>query len=53
MTKKQELTAKVKDVTRQIEEINTYLGQLTYSGKISCSGTVFPGVRIIIKDAQP
>jgi uncharacterized protein (DUF342 family) len=51
--KKQELELKVKDIAGQIEGINTYLGQLTYRGKISSSGTVFPGVRIVIKDAQP
>jgi uncharacterized protein (DUF342 family) len=51
--KKQELEANIKDVARQIEDINAYLGQLTCSGKISSSGTVFPGVRVIIKNAQP
>jgi uncharacterized protein (DUF342 family) len=53
MTKKEELAAKIKEVSRQIEDINTYLGQISYTGKISSSGTVFPGVRILIKDAQP
>jgi uncharacterized protein (DUF342 family) len=53
VAKKQELAAKIKDVAGQIEAINTYIGQLTYQGRISSSGTVFPGVRILIKDAQP
>jgi uncharacterized protein (DUF342 family) len=51
--KRQELTAKIQDVAKQIEDTNVYMGQLTYRGKISSAGTVFPGVRIIIKDAQP
>ncbi|MCL1818494.1 MAG: FapA family protein [Spirochaetaceae bacterium] len=52
-TRKGELSAAIEEVARQVKDINTYLGQLTYNGKISSSGTVFPGVRIIIKDAQP
>jgi uncharacterized protein (DUF342 family) len=51
--KKEELAAEVKKVAKQMEDTRTYLGQLTYNGKISSSGTVFPGVRIFIKDAQP
>ncbi|MDR1626783.1 MAG: FapA family protein [Spirochaetia bacterium] len=51
--KKQELAAKLKDIAKQVEDINAYLGQLSYRGRISSSGTVFPGVRILIKDAQP
>ncbi|MDR1933340.1 MAG: FapA family protein [Spirochaetales bacterium] len=53
LTRKEDLSAQVKEVNKQIDGIKEYLGQLTYSGKVSSSGTVFPGVRIIIKDAQP
>jgi uncharacterized protein (DUF342 family) len=52
VTRKETLTAEIKSVTTEIDEIKEYLGQLKFSGKISSSGTVFPGVRIIIKEAK-
>jgi uncharacterized protein (DUF342 family) len=35
-----------------IQAIQDYLDQLKTNGRISVSGTVFPGVKITIKDAQ-
>ena len=35
----------------EIKSIKEYLASLRYVGKISASGKVFPGVRILIKDA--
>jgi uncharacterized protein (DUF342 family) len=37
---------------RDIQAIQDYLDQLKTNGRISVSGTVFPGVKITIKDAQ-
>jgi uncharacterized protein (DUF342 family) len=51
--RKQELSAQIAETAKQIEDTKAYMGQLSYNGKISSSGTVFPGVRIFIKDAQP
>jgi uncharacterized protein (DUF342 family) len=52
VTRKQALAAEIKGVTTEIDEIKEYLGQLKFNGKVSSSGTVFPGVRIIIKEAK-
>lgn len=39
-------------IGRDIKAIQDYLDQLKTNGRISVSGTVFPGVKITIKDAQ-
>ena len=44
----QDRIAKLED---EAEEFREYLAQLKVSGKVSASGTVFPGVKIHIKDA--
>ncbi len=51
MKGKEQLTAEIRRVAKEIEEIHNYLGELSISGRISASGTVFPGVRVHIKDA--
>ncbi|MFW5718338.1 MAG: FapA family protein [Spirochaetota bacterium] len=45
------LQGEVKKIDSQIQELRDYLGDLKVSGRISASGTVYPGVRISIKDA--
>lgn len=39
-------------VVKEIKAIQAYLDELKTNGRISASGTVFPGVKIAIKDAQ-
>ncbi|WP_455383701.1 FapA family protein [Salinispira pacifica] len=46
------LMAEQKKLREEIAGIHNYLNQLKFQGKISASGTVFPGVRISIKDAM-
>ena len=46
-----ELTKNIEDTEVQIEEINQYLITLKTVGKISVSKTVYPGVKIYIKNA--
>ena len=36
---------------QEIEDTRSYLSQLKTKGRISASGTVFPGVKIVIRDA--
>jgi len=41
----------VKKVDNEAQELRDYLSNLKVAGRISASGTVFPGVRVSIKDA--
>ncbi|MFW6312992.1 MAG: FapA family protein [Spirochaetota bacterium] len=45
------LTGEVKKVDDEAQELRDYLSNLKVAGRISASGTVYPGVRISIKDA--
>lgn len=54
-----ELIARKKDLTKQVQksdqemnDIQSYLASLKIRGKVSASGKVFAGVRVIIKDAR-
>ncbi len=54
-----ELIARKKDLTKQLQksdqemnDIQSYLASLKIRGKVSASGKVFAGVRVIIKDAR-
>ncbi len=49
--KKVGLQAEVAGVDDEIEEIRDHLASLKVTGRISASGTVYPGVRVSIKDA--
>ncbi len=51
MKGKQQLTAELRRIAKEIEEIQEYLHELSTSGRISASATVFPGVKVYIKDA--
>ncbi len=42
---------KKKKILEEMEQIQEYLNQLKVNGRISASGTVFPGVKIRIKEA--
>ncbi|TVR03405.1 MAG: DUF342 domain-containing protein [Spirochaetaceae bacterium] len=48
---KQEILREIKKIDSEMQEIQEYLSQLKTHGRISASGTVFPGVKIHIKDA--
>jgi uncharacterized protein (DUF342 family) len=43
--------SEVKKVDDEAQELRDYLSNLKVAGRISASGTVFPGVRVSIKDA--
>lgn len=46
-----ELQGQIEKLKEEGEEIRTYLAEIRVAGKISASGTVYPGVKIHIKDA--
>ncbi len=46
-----ELKSELEKLKAEADEIREYLSDLKVSGRISASGTVFPGVKISIKDA--
>ncbi len=50
--KNQEMLNARKHVLNDIEEVQAYLASLKIMGKVSASGRVFSGVRIVIKDAS-
>lgn len=45
------LQEEIRSVSDEMQELRDYLGNLKVTGRISASGTVFPGVRVSIKDA--
>jgi uncharacterized protein (DUF342 family) len=52
---KQELAEKltrINDIEEEKTDVHSYLAELKANGKISASATVFPGVKIYIKDAN-
>jgi len=50
--KKMELTTKKQGLKDEIDSMKNYLASLKIKGKISSSTRVFPGVKIVIKDAN-
>lgn len=50
-TERQGLQKQVNALKEEGEEIRDYLAEIRVAGKISASGTVFPGVKVHIKDA--
>lgn len=46
------LLGEQKQVREEIAALQNYLNQLKFQGKISASGTVYPGVRVSVKDAM-
>lgn len=46
------ITADLRKVQREIDEIQGYLSELKTSGRISASATVFSGVKINVRDAS-
>ncbi|MFW5684970.1 MAG: DUF342 domain-containing protein, partial [Spirochaetota bacterium] len=49
--KKVAMSGEISKIDSEIQELRDYLGALKVTGRISASGTVYPGVRISIKDA--
>ncbi len=45
------LQGEIKKVDSEVQELRDYLGNLKVAGRISASGTVYPGVRVFVKDA--
>jgi uncharacterized protein (DUF342 family) len=52
MAKAGQLKAQLAKVTAQLEKRRQEVEDLTTSGKISCSGLVYPGARMIIRDVS-
>jgi len=48
---KKEVEANIEEILDDIKDVESYLAQLKSNGKISASGKVFPGVKVLIKDA--
>lgn len=49
--KKEKINARRNKIGQEMNQIHDYLDQLKINGRISASGTVFPGVKIRIKEA--
>ena len=49
-SKKQELDLERGKMEKESEEIKNYLSQLKTTGRVSASGTVYPGVKVNIRD---
>jgi uncharacterized protein (DUF342 family) len=52
MDRRQALVTDVKKSAAAIQKIDEYLNSLTVRGRISASGKVYPGVKIIIRDVR-
>jgi len=50
--RREELVAEVRGLAKEIESIQTYLNGLKTKGRISASGRVYPGVKLVIKDVR-
>ncbi|HET7838509.1 MAG TPA: FapA family protein, partial [Rectinemataceae bacterium] len=48
--RRSELIAELRALAKEIEAIQTYLNGLKTRGRISASGRVYPGVKLVIKD---
>ncbi len=51
-TRRNELQTSLEEEKKELESLDEYLSQLRVAGKVSASGTVYPGVKIYIKDAS-
>ena len=51
MDQKSELDEKRGELNAEIKTLQEYLASLKVSGRVSASGKVFPGVKVVIKDA--
>ncbi len=49
---KQDVYEETLEIKEEIDSIKEYLASLKYVGKISAASKVFPGVRVVIKDAH-
>ncbi len=50
--RREELVAEVRGLAKEIESIQSYLNGLKIKGRISASGRVYPGVKLVIKDVR-
>lgn len=50
--RKEQIQGERQKLNKEIQAIHAYLEELKTNGRVSVSGTVFPGVKITIKDAQ-
>ncbi|TVR68347.1 MAG: DUF342 domain-containing protein [Spirochaetaceae bacterium] len=50
--RKEKIQVARQKLSKEIQAIHAYLDELKSNGRVSVSGTVFPGVKITIKDAQ-
>jgi uncharacterized protein len=52
LLRREELIAEARGLAKEIESIQGYLNGLKTRGRISASGRVYPGVKLIIKDIK-
>jgi uncharacterized protein (DUF342 family) len=50
--RREELVAEVRGLAKEIESVQVYLNGLKTKGRISASGRVYPGVKLVIKDVK-
>jgi uncharacterized protein (DUF342 family) len=50
--RREELVAEVRGLAKEIDSIQSYLNGLKTKGRISASGRVYPGVKLVIKDVK-
>jgi uncharacterized protein (DUF342 family) len=50
--RREELVSEVRGLAKEIESIQSYLNGLKTKGRISASGRVYPGVKLVIKDVK-
>ncbi|NCN04208.1 MAG: FapA family protein [Spirochaetales bacterium] len=51
ISQKNEIVNSIEEVSDEIKDTESYLAELKSNGKISASARVFPGVKVLIKDA--
>lgn len=52
LSRKQELGAAIANLGQEVQAVQDYLGSLKLKGRISASGKVYPGTKIIIRDVR-
>ncbi|MDP3177513.1 MAG: FapA family protein, partial [Spirochaetaceae bacterium] len=52
LLRREELVAELRSLAKEVESIQTYLNGLRIRGRISVSGRVYPGVKLVIKEIK-
>ncbi len=52
LIRREEMVQEIRALAKEIESIQTYLNGLKTKGRISASGRIYPGVKLVIKDIK-